>query len=177
MRDGESVLLRPMAERDLGTMAGWDADQELANLMGGVVRSEAESRARFSKLLSDRNSVAMSILTQDGRLIGDIELTEIAWRSGDAELMVRIGDPAYRGGGIGAYAVRSMLSMAFEQFGLARVYLRACADNHRAIRCYHRCGFRCEGVVRRNLGPNGEARQVVLMTILKLDFIRVKAAS
>ena len=177
MCDGDTVLLRPMTERDLGTMARWDADQELASLMGETARDEDESLARFARLLGDRNSVAMAIITRDGQLIGDIELTEIAWRSGDAELVVRIGDPAYRGMGIGPIAVRSMLEMAFEQLSLARVYLRVCADNHRAIRCYHGCGFRREGVVRRRLGPNDDTRMVVLMTILKSDFVRVEAAS
>jgi len=177
MCDGETVLLRQLAERDLGTMARWDADQELTSLMGETVRTESESRLRFSKLLSDRNSLAMAIVTQDGRLIGDIELTEIAWRSGDAELVVRIGDPDCRGRGMGADAVRAMLGAAFDRLNLARVYLRVCADNRRAIRCYLKCGFRREGVVRRKLGPNGEARQVVLMTIMRSDFARMEIAS
>jgi len=177
MCDGETVLLRQLAERDLGTMARWDADQELTSLMGETVRTESESRLRFSKLLSDRNSLAMAIVTQDGRLIGDIELTEIAWRSGDAELVVRIGDPDCRGMGMGASAVRAMLGAAFDRLNLARVYLRVCADNRRAIRCYLKCGFRREGVVRRKLGPNGEARQVVLMTIMRSDFARMEIAS
>ncbi|MBP7868773.1 MAG: GNAT family N-acetyltransferase [Firmicutes bacterium] len=177
MCDGETVLLRQLAERDLGTMARWDADQELTSLMGETVRTESESRLRFSKLLSDRNSLAMAIVTQDGRLIGDIELTEIAWRSGDAELVVRIGDPDCRGRGMGADAVRAMLGAAFDRLNLARVYLRVCADNRRAIRCYLKCGFRREGVVRRKLGPDGEARRVVLMTIMRSDFARMEIAS
>ena len=177
MCDGETVLLRRLTERDLGTMTRWDADHELTSLMGETVRTESESRLRFAKLLSDRNSVAMAIVTQDGRLIGDIELTEIAWRSGDAELVVRIGDPSFRGKGLGSCAVRAMLEAAFDRLNLARVYLRVCADNRRAIRCYLKCGFRREGVVRRKLGPSGEARQVVLMTIMKSDFARVEIAS
>ncbi|HON41809.1 MAG TPA: GNAT family protein [Bacillota bacterium] len=177
MCDGDTVLLRQLAEHDLGTMARWDADHELTSLMGETVRTESESRLRFAKLLSDRNSVAMAIVTQDGRLIGDIELTEIAWRSGDAELVVRIGDPSFRGKGLGSCAVRAMLEAAFDRLNLARVYLRVCADNRRAIRCYLKCGFRREGVVRRKLGPSGEARQVVLMTIMKSDFARVEIAS
>ena len=177
MCDGETVLLRQLTERDLGTMARWDADHELTSLMGETVRTESESRLRFTKLLSDRNSVAMAIVTQDDRLIGDIELTEIAWRSGDAELVVRIGDPDCRGRGMGFQAVRAMLEAAFDRLNLARVYLRVCADNRRAIRCYLKCGFRQEGVVCRSLGPNGEARKVVLMTIMRSDFARMEIAS
>lgn len=177
MCDGETVLLRQLTERDLGTMTRWDADHELTSLMGETVRTESESRLRFAKLLSDRNSVAMAIVTQDGRLIGDIELTEIAWRSGDAELVVRIGEPDCRGRGMGFQAVRAMLEAAFDRLNLTRVYLRVCADNRRAIRCYLKCGFRREGVVRRRLGPDGEPRQVVLMTIMRSDFDRMEIAS
>ena len=35
-----------------------------------------------------------------------------------------------------ASAVRAMLAAAFDRLNLARVYLRVCADNRRAIRCY-----------------------------------------
>lgn len=177
MCDGERVALRQMTEHDLATMARWDADHELTSLMGDTVRTESESRIRFTKLLCDRNSVAMAIVTHDGRIIGDVELTEIAWRSGDAELVVRIGDPGYRGKGIGSQAVRAMLETAFDRLNLSRVYLRVCADNRRAIRCYHKCGFRREGVVRRNLGPGAEERQVLLMTIMRSDFSKIEIAS
>jgi len=177
MCDGETAMLRQLTERDLGTMARWDADYELTSMMGETVRTESESRLRFTKLLSDRNSVAMAIVTPEGRLIGDIELTEIAWRSGDAELVVRIGEPECRGMGMGSCAVRAMLEAAFDRLNLSRVYLRVCGDNRRAIRCYTKCGFRREGVVRRRLGPGGKARQVVLMTIMRSDFARTEIAS
>ena len=78
---------------------------------------------------------------------------------------------------MGFKAVRAMLEAAFDRLNLARVYLRVCADNRRAIRCYLKCGFRREGVVRRKLGPNGEARKVVLMTIMRSDFARMEIAS
>ena len=56
-------------------------------------------------------------------LIGDIELDHIAWRSGEAELRVRIGEPSLRGKGLGTEAVRLMLAYAFERLNLTRVYV------------------------------------------------------
>jgi RimJ/RimL family protein N-acetyltransferase len=54
------TVLRPLEERDLDTIAGWDSDPELAHLMGGVpIRSE-ESRSRYLKMLNDRNSLVMA---------------------------------------------------------------------------------------------------------------------
>ncbi|HAN86340.1 MAG TPA: N-acetyltransferase, partial [Firmicutes bacterium] len=96
MQQLERAVLRPLEERDLDRIAGWDSDSELAHMMGGVPISIEESRGRYLKMLNDRNSLVMAIVDHSGRLIGDIELTEIAWRSGDAELSIKIGDPAYR---------------------------------------------------------------------------------
>jgi RimJ/RimL family protein N-acetyltransferase len=171
------TVLRELEERDLDRIAGWDSDPELAHLMGGVPISSEESRSRYLKMLKNRNSLVMAIVDRSGGLIGDIELTEIAWRSGDAELSIKIGDPAYRDRGIGESAVREMLSIAFEGLGLRRVYLRVCSDNPRAVKCYKKCGFRREGVVRRRLGPDDQIRVVTLMTILRSDFMRFQAVS
>jgi len=177
MQQLERAVLRPLEERDLDRIAGWDSDSELAHMMGGVPISIEESRGRYLKMLNDRNSLVMAIVDHSGWLIGDIELTEIAWRSGDAELSIKIGDPAYRDRGIGECAVREMLFIAFERLGLRRVYLRVCSDNLRAVRCYKKCGFRREGVVKRRLGPDDQVRVVTLMTILRSDFMNMQAVS
>ncbi|MEA4882936.1 MAG: GNAT family N-acetyltransferase [Clostridia bacterium] len=177
MGEGEKATLRPLAERDLDALVAWDEDSDVADLMGGSTRTQEESKAKFMALMRDRNSAAMAIESDAGVLIGDIELIEIAWRSGDAELVVRIGEPAYWNRGYGSEAVRAVLELAFGQMGLRRVYLRVCANNARAIRCYSKCGFRCEGVVRRRFGDTRDPRIIVLMTILRDDFIRMRVAS
>ncbi len=165
MCDGYTATLRLARDGDIETLVKWDCDPELAWLMGYGHRSPEESRSRMCRLMSDRNSVVMCIAGPDGHVVGDIVLTEIAWRSGEAELTVRIGDKAHWGKGMGQQAVTQMLDIAFGRLGLARVYLRVCADNSRAINCYLKCGFRREGAIRRRLVEGQEMRTVVLMTV------------
>ncbi|MCR4425752.1 MAG: GNAT family N-acetyltransferase [Firmicutes bacterium] len=177
MREGDKAVIRPLVESDLPKLAAWDQDPEIARLMGGTPRDGAASRERYQKLMRDRNSVAMAIEGPHGDLIGEIELTEIAWRSGDAELIIRIGDRRFWGRGYGTDAVAAMLDVAFEEMNLRRVYLRVCEDNPRATKCYEKCGFRREGVVSRRLGDGQEPRVIVLMTIMREDYLRLKVAS
>lgn len=167
MCDGYSATLRPVSANEIDMLVRWDTDPELAYLMGYGEREPEESRARLMKLLSDRNSVVMCIAGSGGNVVGDIVLTEIAWRSGDAELTVRIGERDYWGKGMGEQAVNQMLDIAFARLGLNRVYLRVCADNLRATRCYEKCGFKQVGAVRRRLDPRHGTRTVVLMTITR----------
>jgi RimJ/RimL family protein N-acetyltransferase len=165
MCDGYTATLRPATDDDIETLVKWDCDPELAWLMGYERRSPEESRARMSRLMGDRNSVVMCIVGPGEQVVGDIVLTEIAWRSGQAELTVRIGDRGNWGKGLGQQAVRQMLDHAFNRLGLSRVYLRVCADNLRAIKCYLKCGFRREGAIKRTLVEGQEMRTVVLMTV------------
>ncbi len=121
--------------------------------------------------MSDRHSQHYAISTHSHLLIGHIELDHIAWRSGDAELRIRIGEKAYWDQGFGTDAVRTLVRHAFSALGLTRVYLRVFAANRRAIRCYEKVGFRKEGRLRRP-GPDGGEVTLFLMRILRSEFFQ-----
>jgi len=72
---------------------------------------------------------------------------------------------AYRGRGLGARLMRSVLAAARSR-GLVRVALQVRADNARAIALYERLGFRHEGRLRRNLRVDGVDYDSLLMAIL-----------
>lgn len=175
MRGGSKVIIRPLEERDLDRLVEWDSDPEIAYLMGGPARPADESREWYTMLMHARNSVPLAIETQGGELIGDAQLLEISYRSGDAELVVRIGSRDYWGNGYGTDAVMEVLRIAFHEMNLNRVYLRVCRHNPRAIRCYEKCGFRREGIIRRRATEGCAARFIVLMTIVRDEFESGKA--
>ena len=56
-----------------------------------------------------------------------------------------VGDKAEWSKGYGAHTVRMVLHYAFEELELNRVELTTDEENHRAIRCYEKCGFVREG--------------------------------
>lgn len=167
---GEHVLLRPITPDDYPLLLRWNQDDELNDLMGGDYPVTAEECTQWHKAVnSDRHRQLFGIEAAGLGLIGDIELDHIAWRSGDAELRVRIGEPHRRGLGFGTEAIRLMLMHAFATLKLNRVYLRVFASNRRARATYRKVGFKTEGTLTRRIA-DGEPREIVLMRILRDEF-------
>lgn len=162
---GERVLLRPLEPADLPSLVKWGADPVLTPLMEGAYPHDlGESPAWLARLRSNRHNQRFAILVATGELIGDIELDNIAWRSGEAELRVCIGERSWWNRGYGTDAVRTLVAHAFESLHLNLVYLRVYRDNRRAVRCYEKCGFRIRGKILRR-SRDGAMREILLMQV------------
>lgn len=170
MYSGSKVVLRPLLEQDLKILASWDEDAEVAYLMGSTSKDHENTTEWYLKMMRSSTSMMFMVETRDGIPIGDIELTEIAWRRGEAELVVRIGEKSYWGQGYGTDAVLTLLHMAFTRLKLNRVYLRVLKHNERAIRCYTKCGFLKEGIVRRRFEGEDNPREILLMTMTRARY-------
>lgn len=167
---GEKVLLRPIQPSDFSKFAEWSNDEEVCRyLEGDYPKRLDEYPAWHQHVRSDRHSQHFAISTHGDVLIGHIELDHIAWRSGDAELRIRIGEKRYWDQGYGTDAVRALVCHAFSALRLRRVYLRVLTLNKRAIRCYEKVGFRKEGRVRRPR-PDGTEATILLMRITRAEF-------
>lgn len=174
---GETVALRPIVPDDYPQLIKWSRDEELHRLMDGDYPATWDECVMWHKRInSDRHRQLFGIQRIGGGLIGDIELDHIAWRSGDAELRVRIGDKTLWGQGFGTEAVTLMLSYAFESLKLNRVYLRVFSFNERAIASYRKAGFKREGSLTRRTS-DGERREIVLMRILRNEFNSVNVGT
>lgn len=113
-------------------------------------------------------------INKAGQSIGEIELDQIAWRSGEAELKIEITDQKMHGQGFGTQAINALLEQAFSRMNLKRVYLRVFAENTAALRCYEKVGFTKEGRLQRRM--NGNSRQeIILMGIKRTEFLNGSA--
>lgn len=167
---GAKVALRHITPEDYPRLVKWNQDEQLNKLMGGdYPLTVEECRLWHRQLKSDRHWQLFGIEGLGLGLVGDIELNHIAWRSGDAELRVRIGDKSLWGRGFGTEAVRLMLSYAFDHLRLKRVYLRVLASNRRAIASYRKAGFKSEGSLTRRTASGGRL-EIILMRILRDEF-------
>lgn len=132
----------------------------MSQIMGAKVALKLEK--------PERCRVLFHILL-DGEVIGDIELDQIAWRSGEAELRIEIFDNKWHGEGYGTDAVLTLLNHAFVTMNLSRVYLRVHATNEIALRCYEKAGFKKEGKLKR-LNEDNVEEEIFLMGITKARF-------
>lgn len=170
MWQGDLVVLRPLERGDFPTVVRWSSDTELSKLVdSGVPETLEECEEWYRSAKSDRYHQIMAIVTHDGRLIGDIELNHITWRNGHAEMRIRIGDKDDWDHGYGTDAVQTLMRYVFDHLHLNRLYLRVYRFNRRAIACYEKCGFRKEGMLRRQ-DDSGEWKEIILMRILRDDY-------
>lgn len=146
-------------------MMDWDNDSEIIAYLGKKFLSQDTCMTWFNALSGSRGHRAMAIEKPDGRLIGSIELEHIDWRGGRAELSICIGEKDCWGQGFGTDAIRVFTDFAFRRLRLAHIYLRVYRDNLRAIRCYQKCGFRKEGLLKMTERQSGRRDDLVLMSL------------
>jgi RimJ/RimL family protein N-acetyltransferase len=87
-----------------------------------------------------------------------------------AELAISIGETDCWSRGYGTDAIRAVLRHAFETMGLRRIDLHTDADNARGIRCYEKCGFVREGVMRERRLRYGKPLDMVVMGALRHEW-------
>lgn len=170
---GELTVVRPLTTADLPFLKAWDEDPEIVALMGRKYAS-TDVEVWYESISAARNYRALAIETMEGRLIGELELAQVNWRRGSAELRICIGEKDCWGCGYGSDALQATLNLAFERYGLRSVYLRVFASNVRAIRLYKRVGFRTEA----SLEPSerrGDPSAVLLMNLSRERWIRYRS--
>ncbi len=146
---GNKTALRPIHSKDIAHIEKWDNDPEIARLVGKKFINSRRQREYTYPDAGRSTNLAFGVLDlHSGRLIGDLELQHICWRSGSAELRVCIGERGYWGKGYGQDAIQAFLRHIFEQTSLKYIYLRVYTSNKRAISCYKKCGFVAEAMLR-----------------------------
>jgi RimJ/RimL family protein N-acetyltransferase len=168
---GGKVRLRPVEERDLPNFVKWLADPELTRWLAAVDSPPTldEEYEWYEGKRSDPDSVMWAIETLDGRLAGNVEL-RLTPRARRAEMGIAIQDKSRWGQGLGTEAVRLVLDYAFTELDLNRVELTTDEDNARALRCYEKCGFLREGLLRAYRLRHGVPVNMVAMAVLREEW-------
>ena len=166
----EKVYLRALAEDDLDRILAWHNDPELYATLGGHFRHvnrEAEKNWLRRRLESaDEVNLAICLLDPPEH-IGNVYLRNVSWVHRNAELHIFIARPEHRGQGYGSAAIRLITRHAFEDLGLARLYLYTLASNSAAISSYQKCGFVAEGRLRRHAFKKGIFEDMIVMGLCR----------
>jgi len=172
---GKRVRLRPVAELDLPLFVRWLNDHEVRywlSMADGPGLTLESEREWFDEMRADPATVAWCIETEDGLPIGNLGLHAIDEAHGRATLGIFIGEKAYWGRGYGTEAIRQVLSYGFREMDLRRIALGTDEDNARGIRCYEKCGFVREGLLRAHRLRGGEPVNAVAMAVLREEWER-----
>ncbi|MCK4352476.1 UDP-4-amino-4,6-dideoxy-N-acetyl-beta-L-altrosamine N-acetyltransferase [candidate division WOR-3 bacterium] len=128
--------------------------------------SKRDQEKWYQKYL--KNKKYLIFVVQADCLIGYTQITHIDNANRSCEVGFCIA-PGYQGEGYGKELVRKIVDYAFKKLNMHRVYLELFADNERAINLYKKCGFKKEGLLRDKILKRGKFRDVVIMSIIKVN--------
>lgn len=123
---------------------------------------------QHERVLSTPDFARFAILDVRRRLIGTSLLAP--GRFAGLELAIAIFAHEHRHHGVGTFAVRRLLGIAFEEMKARRVELGVYPSNAAAIAVYRRCGFVREALLRRYIYHDGAWRDLVWMSILRSEW-------
>ena len=169
MIKGKTIALTELRSADSAALFEWinSPDTVYFNAPYSPVH-EPNHKAWFETVATVPDRVVFAIRDLTGsRLIGILQLVGLHAIHRTAELIIRIGEEADRNRGAGSEAVKLATDFAFTDRNLQRVWLRAFADNPRAIRAYEKAGFKMEGKMCRACFIHGRWKDEVIMAILR----------
>ena len=170
--EAATVRLRPLTDRDPPLLARWSNDPDVRHWLHRSESPQATlelAQALVEAMRRDPGTLAWCIEAA-GRPIGDIRLLEIDTANRRAELGIAIGEKDCWGRGYGTDAIRRLLRHAFNELRLRRIWLITDADNARGIRCYEKCGFVREALLRGHRLRYGRPLDMIAMGVLREEF-------
>lgn len=172
---GERVNLRPMKKEDIDLAVKYQSSEEITNnyFMGmniGPTRDMWEKW--YEGMTNDKEGFGFAIENKEGLYIGSCHTMWLNWKNRTTYFAIYIGNPEYMSKGYGTEALKLFLNFLFNELGLRKVKLNVFSFNKRAIRCYEKCGFKLDGVNRKELYRNGEYHDNCAMSITSEEFER-----
>ena len=168
MLKGTKVILRAFEREDLPNAHRWINDWEVLRFLSpNFPQSMVEEERWFDSLQGRSDIKTFAIVTHEGRHIGTVDLRNIGFQTRSAELGIMIGEKDCWSQGYGTDAIKTLLSFAFQNLNLHRVYLRTFEFNSRGQRCFEKCGFKQEGALREAVFRDGRYWDVIEMGILE----------
>ncbi len=163
--EAAGIYLRLMTREDTDRIVAWrNSDAVRKNFIYQELFTRA-SHEHWIQTKVETGEVVQMIICDiaTNMALGSVYIRDIDRHHNKAEYGIFIGEASARGRGVGSATARLMLRYCFEEEKLHRVYLRAFAGNHAAIRSYEKAGFQKEGYLKDDVCLNGQYCDIVWM--------------
>lgn len=169
-----TIHLRKLKKSDAPLMLEWMNDKEIQS----VFRFDAGQKDlqtvvdfidRADTTLRHEGDIHFAVCDERDEYLGTVSLKKVDLNNKKAEYAISLRKAAH-GTGVATEATRQILRLAFEEYGLERVYLNVLSDNMRAIHFYEKFGFLYEGTFRKDLLLRGEYKALNWYSMLKEEY-------
>lgn len=164
------IHLRPLRAEDAPLMLEWMQEPTIARFFRFDAASMTEEKclAFIASANTEENCRHYAIADENDEYLGTISLKDIA--GGRAEYAISTRKCAH-GTGAAMQATREILRIAFEELGLATVFLNVLAENERANAFYRKAGFRFTHREEKAVEIRGEQKDLYWYVITKEQFV------
>ncbi|MCM3711765.1 GNAT family N-acetyltransferase [Sporosarcina luteola] len=175
MLSSKRLQFRKMMVSDIEKYHSWRNDLAVMNTTSTSLDLYSLDETRHfveNIILNSTSSKSYIIEESEGNTaIGVTSLINIDSKNRNAECIIDIGEKEFWGKGYGTEALKMLLEYSFLELNLHRVSLRVFSLNKRAIHIYNKLGFIKEGVVRESLYRNGKWHDIIIMGVLKREYL------
>lgn len=160
---GNKVILRAIEEQDKEMLLHLIQVPEMAKMTGGYsgpssythqmnwFRALPESAGNLRSIIADKERPEIGL--------GIIILSDVDRRNGTGEIYIKLIKSA-RGRGFGRDAVNTLVSYAFGEMGLKRLYSNILENNRASRRPFETCGFKQEATCKSKVHRDGHYENV-----------------
>lgn len=168
MYEGDLVRLRAFDNSDLMKSLSYINDYEIVRgaFSGILYPSTVDDEAQVMSGQTSRSHGAYQFAIEtlkEHEFIGKCGFTAINWKNRLGEIAILIGEKKMHGLGYGTDAVNLLCRLGFEEMNLHKIKAEVMDFNKPAIRCYEKCGFVQEGVLRDEVYREGNYHDVIVM--------------
>ncbi len=150
------IKLEYFDRQDFQQLIEWMNSEHLITNWAGSLFKYPLTEDSLDWYIEDTNNIKSSdsfiykaVSTATGKTVGHISLGSISDKNKSARISrVLVGNTAERGKGVCTGMIKAILKIGFEDLQLHRISLGVYDFNTAAIRCYEKCGFVKEGLMR-----------------------------
>jgi RimJ/RimL family protein N-acetyltransferase len=172
---GKKTILRPLRKAtDFELCLRWINDPDVNQyLLVYFPVTEKKEEEWFDRIANNPNEIVLGIETLDGKLIGNMALVHINAKDRTASTGALIGEKEYWSKGYGTDAKMTLLNYAFNTLNLRKINSSVYAFNKRSLRYNLKCGYKVEGVRKKQIFRNGKYHDEILIAVFKEDWLPI----
>jgi RimJ/RimL family protein N-acetyltransferase len=177
----ERLELRAFEKSDLDGVLSYYQLPEVQRYLDWKARDRVEVKAALDAMCTQRrltrpgDTITFAVdRKSDGLLIGQVSLRWTDATASQAELRF-VFNPAFRRQGYATEAVKAVLDVGFDGFGLHRIFARCGGDNQRSARLMKALGMRLEAHFREHALFQGDWDEELHFAILDREWRRATA--
>ena len=160
MHREERLQIRGLVEEDVtAAYADWLNDE--GNRSGlwidsGQVITVESQREYIRQIVASEERAITGLFDEEGELIGTTGWHHVNNEHRHPSIGILIGNPRYRGRGLGAILVWANTSMLMTEFGAVKVVAGTLGANRPSLRSFLKAGYRVEGTLRNEVFRSGK---------------------